>query len=264
MRFLANVIASALLCLPNMLYAEQVPVRYTEGLAHGFHALRSLQGKRLADGEVTQIAHGDRVTSHLVFHFRDGSLYEDTTVFTERGSFRLLSDHLIERGPSFKQPMATFIDASTGQVTTRYKDGDKEKVISQKLRLPSDLANGMIDTVLKDVKPSAPQTTLSMLVASPKPRVVQLLISPQGEEPFTGGGAKHRAVHYIMKIKIGGVSGLVAPIIGKQPKDTQIWILDSDAPAFLASEGQLYNGGPIWRIEPIIPAFRPKDDQHPQ
>src|SRR5881392_4534071 len=78
---------------------------------------------------MTQDARGDRVTNHLIFRFKDGWIYEDTTIFSQRGTFRLLSDHLIRRGPSFKQPTDTSIDASTGQVKVRYtKDrGGKEK-----------------------------------------------------------------------------------------------------------------------------------------
>src|SRR5882757_10278264 len=80
---------------PILLSADQVPVRHVEGLMHGFLALRSLDGKRLADGEMTQIAEGDRVTSRLIFRFKDGSVYDDTTVFSQRGAFRVLSDHLV-------------------------------------------------------------------------------------------------------------------------------------------------------------------------
>src|SRR5436853_6240405 len=92
------------------LTAEQVPVRHMEGLMHGFLALRSLDGKRLADGEMTQIADGDRVTSRLIFRFKDGSLYDDTTIFSQRGTFRVLNDHLVQRGPSFKQPMEASVE----------------------------------------------------------------------------------------------------------------------------------------------------------
>src|SRR5215831_18863326 len=53
----------------------QVVVRHTEGLLHGFLVLRSLDGETLAHGELMQTAHGDRVTSHLVFHFKDRSVY---------------------------------------------------------------------------------------------------------------------------------------------------------------------------------------------
>src|SRR5438552_3770811 len=104
--------------------AEQVPVRHKEGLMHGFLALLTLEGKKLADGEMTQVTEGDRLTADLIFRFKDGSIYEDKTTFTQKGHFRLLSDHLVEKGPSFKQPMETLIDASTGQVTVRYKDHD--------------------------------------------------------------------------------------------------------------------------------------------
>src|SRR5207248_4666951 len=116
-RLLALLLTSATLLLTNALNAEQVPVRHKEGLMHGFLALRTLEGTRLADGEMTQIAQGDRVTSHLIFRFKDGSLYDDKAIFSQDGSFRLLSDHLIQRGPSFKQPMETSIDASAGKIT---------------------------------------------------------------------------------------------------------------------------------------------------
>ena len=78
------------------LAAEQVSVRHTEGLQHGFLALRTLEGKILADGELTQVAEGDRVTSHLIFRFKDGSLYQEATVFSQRGTFRLWSDRVIQ------------------------------------------------------------------------------------------------------------------------------------------------------------------------
>jgi hypothetical protein len=101
-------------------------VRHTEGQVHGFLALRALEGQKLADGEITQIAKGERVTAELIFRFRDGSIYRDETVFTQKGDFRLLSEHLVEKGPSFRQPIETLIDASSGQVTVRYTDHGKE------------------------------------------------------------------------------------------------------------------------------------------
>src|SRR5438094_3096500 len=90
---------------------------------------------------MTQDARVDRVTTHLIFRFKDGSIYEDTTIFSQRGTFRLLSDHLILRGPSFKQPMDTSINTSTGQIKVRYTEAKgKEKVIAQRMELPPDVA----------------------------------------------------------------------------------------------------------------------------
>ena len=34
------------------------------------------------------------------------------------GTFRLISDHVIQKGPSFETPLESFIDATTGKVTT--------------------------------------------------------------------------------------------------------------------------------------------------
>jgi hypothetical protein len=149
-RLLILVMAGGLLLQAQAVMAEQVPVRHKEGLMHGFLTLRNLEGKTLADGEMTQTTEGDRVTSHLIFRFRDGSRYDDNTIFRQDGRFRLLSDHLIQRGPSFKQPMDTSINGSTGQITVDYKDShDKEKLIRQQLKLPPDVANGMLFTLVR-------------------------------------------------------------------------------------------------------------------
>src|SRR5947207_15766519 len=104
---IAILLACAAMLQPSALFADMIPVRHTEGLIHGFLVVRTLEGKALADGQMTQDARSDRVTTHLIFRFKDGSIYEDTTKFSQRGTFRLLSDHLILRGPLFKHPMDT-------------------------------------------------------------------------------------------------------------------------------------------------------------
>jgi len=102
-------------------------VKYKEGVVHGFLALRTLQDETLADGDLTQVTNGDRVTAHLVFHFKDGSVQEETSVFSQRGTFRLLSNHLIQKGSTFKRPMDVTIDGSSGKVTVRYGGRWREK-----------------------------------------------------------------------------------------------------------------------------------------
>src|SRR5437660_5580971 len=112
-RLIAILLACAAMLQPDALFADMIPVRHTEGLIHGFLVVRTLEGKAIADGQMTQDARGDRVTTHLIFRSKDGSVYEDTTIFSQRGTFRLLSDHLILRGLFFKHPAATEIYTST-------------------------------------------------------------------------------------------------------------------------------------------------------
>ena len=230
--------------------AELVPVGRTEGLLHGFLALRPLEGTMLGDGELTQFAEGELVKTHLVFHFKDGSHYEEAAVFSQHGTFRLRSDHVVQKGPSFKQPMETSIDVATGHVMVRYTNDDgREQIIDEQLSLPEDVANGLLFTLVRHIQPSVPQTVVSQVAMTPKPRLVELEIRPRGEEPFSSGNTSYKAVHYVVKVKIGGIAGLLAPLLGRQPADLQIWIKSGEAPAFVKFEGPLYNGGPIWRVE---------------
>jgi hypothetical protein len=232
--------------------ADQVTVRYAEGLLHGFLILRQEDGTQIADGEAFQVERAGRVTNHLIFRFKDGSIYEETTVYTQRSAFRLLSDHVIEKGPAFKTPMDSSIDAMTGQVTVRYQEGGKEKVSTERLKLPPDVANGMIFTLVKDIKTNS-SSSFSYLATMPKPRLVKLVFTPEGDEPVVIGGASRTAIHYRMKVDLGGVARVVAPIIGKQPPDTQIWVIGGEAPTVVGWEGPLYSDGPVWRIELVSP-----------
>src|SRR4051794_37412715 len=114
--------ATMLLC-SALLWAEPVAVRHLEGIVHGFLVLRTLDGAAIADGDLLQLARGARVTSRLTFRFKDGSTSDETAVFSQRAQFRLITDHLVQKGPSFPHPIDMFINAGTGHVTVRY-EGD--------------------------------------------------------------------------------------------------------------------------------------------
>jgi hypothetical protein len=244
----------------HALRAEPVTVRFAEGLVHGFLTLTAPDGSLLADGDMIQHATGTRVTSRLVFHFKDGSLEDETTVFSERQQFRLISDHLVQKGPAFPQPLEMSIDGATGQTTIRYTDDHGQaKQESERFTVPDDLANGLLlVTMLKNVRPQAAPKSLSLIVATPKPRLVKLAVSVAGDDTFLTGGAERKAIHYVLKVQIGGLSGLVAPLVGKQPPDSHVWILGGEAPAFVRAEEPLYAGAPLVRIDLVNPVW-PKE-----
>jgi hypothetical protein len=235
--------------------APTVPVRHPEGLVHGFLTLKTLEGTALADGDLIQNVRGDRVTSRLVFHFKDGSLQDETVVYSQGQRFKLISDHLVQKGPAFPKPLEMSIDVAKGRVTVKYTDDGKEKVEDEQLDLPADLANGLILTLLKNVVPGAVPEKISFVAATPKPRLVKLEISVAGQDAFKTGGTSRKATHYVLKVDIGGISGLLAPIVGKQPPDSHVWILGGEAPAFVKAEQPMYLGAPLWRIELASPVW---------
>ena len=58
----------------------------------------------------------------------------------------------MQKGPAFQHPTEVTIIASTGQVTVRYTDDDgKEKTVNERMKLPPDLANGLVLTLLKNL-----------------------------------------------------------------------------------------------------------------
>src|SRR3569833_465412 len=249
-------LAIAWLLLLSVAWSAPVAVRHREGLVHGFLTLRTLDGTLIADGDLIQNVRGDRVTSRLVFHFKDGSVSDETAVFSQRGVFRLISDHLVQKGPSFPKPIDIRINGATGEVVVRYTEDGKEKTANDKVKVGDGLANGVLLTILKNLAPGAAESSLGFVVATPKPRLVTLHVSSAGEESFRTGELSRKAQHYKIKIDIGGMTGILAEVFGKAPPDQHVWILQGEAPAFVKSESQMTPNGPVWRIELTSPVWK--------
>jgi hypothetical protein len=99
----------------------------------------------------------------------------------------------------------------------------KEKVETDSLELPPVLANGLLLNILKNVSTDTADTKVSYLVATPKPQLVKLAISPEGEEKSSAAGARYGATRYAVKVELGGLTGVVARLTGKQPEDAHFW-----------------------------------------
>jgi hypothetical protein len=257
--FQPKLLSMLLICIAvfqgTRLTAEQIPVRNLEGVTLGFLVLRTLDGHDIAYGQLQQVlkSNDEPVTDDLQFRFKDGSFYEEITKFTQHGVFRLVSDQVVQKGPSFEQESETWIDAGTGKITVRTVNKGKEKVTNKHLDLPPDVSNGLILTLAKNVDPAAPQTTVSMVAASTSPRVVKLNFFPAQEKTIKVGLITRKTQHYVVKVKIEGAAGVIAPLIGKQPPDIHIWLVKSEAPTLVEMEGPLSQDSPVWRLEITAP-----------
>jgi hypothetical protein len=255
LQLLPLVILFICACQP-VAQADPIPVRYTRGTIHGLLELRAEDGHVVASGDLVQVAHGSQVTAQLTFHFKDGSIDDETTVFSQRGTFKLITDHHLQKGPSFPQPIDLFIDCRSGKVIigSTGKDG-KEEVKTSQLHLPPDLANGLVSAIIENIRPGTAETRVSMLAATPSARLVTLSISSRGEDTFSVAGAVRKANHYEIKIELGGIAGVVAPLIGKQPPSAQVWTIGGQAPTFIKEQGQLYQDSPMFTIELTGPTW---------
>jgi hypothetical protein len=236
--------------------AAQIPVRFAEGVTHGFLALRSLRGDALAQGSLLQVARGDRVESRLVFRFKDGSVYDETVVFSQQKVFTMLSYRLAQRGPAFPENLEASLDRASGRYTVTSRAGNKgrEQVFSGTMELPADVYNGMILTVVKNLAKDASET-VHVVAFTPKPRLIELELLPVGEQQVLVGDVAKTVTHYALKPRLGTVLKLLASLFGKLPPDYHCWVLTEDVPAFVRFEGPLSLKAPVWRIELISPRW---------
>jgi hypothetical protein len=226
--------------------AEPVSVRFTEGIGRGFPVLRDTKGDKIAQGDLVQIARGDRVENRLTFRFRDGSFYEETVVFSQRDVFTLLSYRLVQRGPSFPESLEATVDRETGRYTVRYKSDEDspEEVVKGKFEMPEDAYNGLLCTVMKNL-PTGSSATVQIIAFTPKPRVVKMLLMPASADTVMMSETAVPSTRFLVKPQLG----LFASLLVAEIPDIKIWVSGGEAPAFLRFEGPLYFMGPIWRID---------------
>ena len=103
------------------LAAAPVEVRYREGAVRGFLAVRTPQGPIIGRGELQQRARGDDIDARLLLHFRDGSVQDEATTYSQRHVFRLESYRLTQRGPSFPGAEISF-DRRSGRYEARTRE----------------------------------------------------------------------------------------------------------------------------------------------
>jgi hypothetical protein len=234
--------------------AQELKLRYRTASEHGFVILRDAAGAILASGELTQVPSRHRITLHVVFHFRDGSIDDETTLYSQGETIRLISDRHIQNGKSFPHPSDVMIDVPKQQVSVRDLSNNTEAAKTEHMDLPPDLANGLLLPLIQNMQANAP-IEVSYVALAPKPRMVKLAIAKGGDDQFTVGGRSYKAAKYDVKVHIGGVAGVVAPMIGKQPPDTHVWVTESRVPAVVRLDSALYTEGPIWSVQFASPVW---------
>jgi hypothetical protein len=239
----------ALLLGGTTLAAAPVQVLLPEGSTRGFLRIRSPEGARLGHGELVQRMRGNDLESHLVLSFDDGSIYDEVTAYSQHGVFRLDAYRLTQRGPSFPGAEIAF-DRKTGryQAKVRGRIGAAEEQASGEFEMPTDLYNGMALTLLKNLPPGK-GVTAQLAAFTPKPRLLRMELRREGEDRVVFGGNAKQATRLLVNLNVGGLTGVVASLMGKTPPDLRYWLVPGEVPAFVRFEGAMFLNGPVWRVE---------------
>ena len=244
-------LVAGLLAGPSGATAEPVAVRLTEGVSRGFLVLRDAGGVVIARGEsVQKPIGGGQVWSRLFLDFRDGTRFDERLVFSQRRVFRLERYHLVQRGPSLPAAEITF-DRATGRYRARTQDkpGAEAKQASGTLEIPADLSNGLTVTLLRNL-PAGAGATVHLVAFTPEPRVVRMVLTPEGEDRVRVSGGPAMVAHrYLVTFELGVVAGAVAALTGKTPPPLHYWIVAGEVPAFARFQGPMSVDGPVWRLD---------------
>jgi hypothetical protein len=191
-------------------WGEPVAVRFPESTGRGFLTLNSERGDILAYGDVVQTLRKDStMDSHLLFRFKDGSVYDETVTFSQQKVFRLLAYRLIQRGKSFPETIEVAFDRASGRYRARAGAGGGDAAEGP-LDLPDDLHNGMTGALLKNL-PAGASAKGHVLAFLPKPQLLKTVLRPEATDKFFVGDVSHTATRYLVKLEIRGLTGVVAP-----------------------------------------------------
>jgi hypothetical protein len=212
--------------------------------------VRTEAGKTIARVEFKQDVQGDEVTMRLTYQFADGSIDDETTTYKQQGTFRLVRDHHLQNGPFFTKPVDFAVEAATGIATTRTADKNgNSHVETEHIDLPDDLANGFVGTLLLNVPPNTAPFRVGILTPFSGGRLIRILISPEGEQPFHATGQTLKATVFRIHPELGGILGVLAMLVGLAPKDVTVWVMEGEEPAVERVVGQLGGSGPVLSSE---------------
>jgi hypothetical protein len=154
----------------------------------------------------------------------------------------------IAYGEMSQKPTSRLVES---RMILKFKDGslyDEPKPAEGTFEMPDDLYNGMALILLKNL-PGGAGATVHLAVFTPEPRLIEMEWSWEGEDEVLLGGRSMKTKRSLVKLKIGGLAGVIASLVGRSPPDLRYWLVTGDVPAFVRFEGAMFLNGPVWRVE---------------
>lgn len=220
-----------------------------EGEAHGFPALRSLEGKTLADGEFTQWLDGDRLHLKIRYDFGPDRWIEESSV--------------IRQEPTLIQEQWSWVEMRDGSVQRRFQVDFLSGTASAEKREENELrrwtehmdlepgqafAGAAWSLAIKSVRArlihgeTIPFQTVGF---TPEPRGATVEITHTGLDRLTMSGRALSGDRFRIHPKIPWI---IQPFV--DVPDSQIWLVNTLPAAFLRWEGPLAEpGDPLVRVD---------------
>jgi len=184
-----------------------------------------------------QTVRGDRLATHRIARFRDGSSDEDTAEARVAGTLEALGGRSIIRDPDGEAVADVRIDVANGHIEADWGRGSQRETLDEHVVLPRGTYWGpLIFIVLKNFEANAEDGRLAFrtVAPTPKPRVLDMELSRQGAAALDRVGLHLDTESFRLSPT---VHWLVDPVIRVIAPRATFWLLPGEPPALARFAG---------------------------
>ncbi len=229
-----------------------VPIKlsWTEGDVAGISSILSpTSDKPIGHVEYHQQRHGDVIEAVRIAHFNDGSSDEDHAEARVGETLRSLRGRSIIRNTKGVATSDITIDVAGGHISGFSGLGKDRVAYDEHVELPEGTYWGpLIFMVIKSFDANAVDNRLVFrtVIATPKPRVIDMELLKKNETTVRHAGTGIKAVQFVLRPT---VNWLVDPIIRMFAPDTNFFVKAGEPPALVRFAGPRNFAGQKIRIE---------------
>ena len=238
-RIVVHIVAIGILgCVYLAMPAAAVEFSATEGSARGYPAMRSQDGKKIADGDFAQWLDGGRLHVKIVYTSADGRRIEEQAVFRQRPELiqETWSWRELREGKLLRQ---FDVNLGSGRAVAKKRDAEETEEWSEELDVePGRTFAGFGFTLaLKGLRTRlirGEHVELRAVGFTPKPKAVDVDVSFAGVDRMSMSGRVITGDRFVIHAKIPWLADLFVDV-----PDTHIWLTRPTPASFLRWEGPL-------------------------
>ena len=236
-------------CLCCIQSAPAIELTELSGAAHGYPALRDLNGKILAEAEFLQWAEGNRLHVRLIYRFKNQRRIEENDVFRQRPE--VIQEQYSWRETVNDQVVREFrVNFGTRIATARKRENGELKHWEEKLEIePGKTFAGFgFSLALQNLRERLLEKELIELKGigfKPKPAMLAVEISHAGLERMEMAGRTVRGDHFVIHPKAPAIAKFFIHI-----PDFHIWLANPAPAGFLRWEAPVAEpNDPVVRVD---------------
>lgn len=216
---------------------EPIQLAWTEGDLAGLTRILSPEGKTIGSIEYHQHVRGDVLQAIRVAHFTDGSSDEDQAEARVGKTLEAIRGRSIIRDGHGTPVLDLAINVAGGRITGFSGVGKARATYDEQVTLPAGTYWGPLVAIVVrnfDTNASEDRLVFRTVVATPKPRVLDMELVRDGETSLSRPGSRLHVVRLALRPTINFI---VDPLLQRLAPKTEFFVLPGTPPALARFAG---------------------------